>query len=119
MRIGRFVVPLQAICLLGTLVFSSSCGTTGERNDPKTKIGPRLPENEIRNLVLKYTSIGSSREEVWEFVQVRLKHTGDSSEDGPAMRRRWPGRDEGVGVRSVNICLGTYGFPGRTGTFVS
>lgn len=120
MKMGSMLGLLQIVCLLGTvLFFASSCATTADSNDTKIKISPRLSENEIRDRLLKYTPVGSSLEEVREFAQIRLKHIGDPNEDGPATRRRRPGPDEDVGVRSVNVCLGEYGFPGRTGTFIS
>ena len=113
---------ILASCLFACVLFVlSSCGTTSASHQvKKVRVNPRLSENKIRDEILKYTPIESTFVEVREFAQTRLKHVGPApNEDGPATRRHWPGPDESVGVRSVSVCLGEYGFPGRTGTFVS
>ena len=112
---------LLAGCLFGcVLLLLPSCGTTGNSNDKaKVEISPRLSEDKIRDEIFKYTPIGSTLVNVKEFARTRLKYVGPAPyEDGPATRRHWPGPDEEIGVRSVGVCLGDYGFPGRIDTYI-
>lgn len=110
----------QTACLFGLLLFAPSCVTTDASPTVKdVKISPRLSESKIREEILKYTPIGCSSTNVLEFARTRLKHVAAPYEDGPATRRGLRGPDVSVGVRSVKVCLGEYGFPGRTGTFIS
>lgn len=113
MKSGLILRLLQAICLLGAiLLFVSSCGTT-EGHGSRIGISRFGSENHIRKRVLKYTPLGSTYGQVQEFVQYRLKYHGAPDyENLPAGRRISGSSDyESVGVRSVSVWLGEYGFP--------
>lgn len=114
---------VQMSCLIGMLsILLISCGTSqGALRGGKVKIKPSLPEDTIRANLLEYTPIGCALPEVLEFAQTRLKYTGPKPyEGGPATRQSLPQNPvTSIGVRSINVCIGEYGFPGRTGTFVS
>jgi hypothetical protein len=114
MKSGPIMRLFQMACLLSAvLFFTSSCGTT-EGHSPRIGISRFGSENHIRNRVLKHTPLGSTYGQVQEFVQYRLKYHGAPDyENTPADRRRPGGSGyESVGVRSISVWLGQYGFPG-------
>jgi hypothetical protein len=116
----KAVSLLQLTMTLLLLMGACSCRTN--RNNAAIHLKPKLPENEIRMRILTFTPIGDSSAEVLQFVRTRLRHVGPEPtyEQVPATRQR----DTKVGVTSfgngsINVCLGEYGFPGRTATFIS
>lgn len=110
------MILLRAISLIGVLVLAVSC--TAERLNQKmedntaVRISPRLPEEEIRSAILRYTPVGSSIDEVLAFAQKRLKHKYMHDkllhEKLPSVYERDPNNPEGINQIGVN--LGGYGF---------
>jgi len=99
-----------------TVLLAASCQTGGLA--PTVHLSPKLPEDQIQSKVLTYTPVGSDKQAVMTFVHSRLKHRGDPYfSPTPAVKhhRRGP---TSVGVHSVTVCLGEYGFPGRRVTFI-
>jgi len=102
------------LCLL--LLFSCSSQTIREQpSGGKVRISPRLPVDQVRAEILKYTPTGSSADATLEFARNRLKHLYD----GPDYDRRnavfrhfdEPRKGgESVGSRSITVLLGRYGF---------
>ena len=112
MKCRRIFALIRVVFLLGVpLFFVSSCGTT-EGHGSRVGISRFGSANHIRNRVLKYTPIGSTYEEVHEFVQYRLKYKYGPYYDNVPATRLSGDIYEQVGVRSINLFLGDYGFPG-------
>ena len=79
---------------------------------------PGHSEARIRDELLKHTPIGSSFSNVLEFARNHLKYVGPAPYIGGPVSRHWPPPSKSVGVRTVGVCLGSYGFPGRTDTYL-
>src|SRR6266540_7569996 len=90
-----FIVRLIfALCLL--LGFACSCQTSSDlQGREQVQINPRLPEEQIRAKILKFTPIGTSEHDVIEFARTQLKH----GKAGPSQSA----------VNSVLVLLGRYG----------
>ena len=111
MKCCRIFALIRVAFLLGVLLFfASSCGTTGGHGS-RVGISRFGSANHIRNRVLKYTPIGSTYAEVHKFVQYRLKYKYVYYDNVPATRLRGDNYEQ-LGVRSINLFLGDYGFPG-------
>jgi hypothetical protein len=106
----RWLSCLSLSCLLGVLMLLSSCATGPHGS--RVRVSRFGSENHIRNKILKYTPIGSTYEQVQEFIQYRLKYRTPDYENSPAIRGHWPGPYEEIGVRRIDVWLGEYGFPG-------
>jgi hypothetical protein len=118
MKTSHFTRLLQTSFLPGALAllfFTSSCATT-----TTVKIHPSSSESHVRGKILKYTPVGSSYEQVTDFVHSRLETLGPPHyRNAPASRpigRR--GEYESVGVHYI-IVLVAEGSVGHEGTFVT
>jgi hypothetical protein len=103
-----------ALCLL--LGLACSCQSSPDPSTTKVRISPRLPEEQIRAEILKYTPVGSSADEVLSFARTRLKHAQiepDAISPNPVIRHFYglpKKHPEVIGKRSITVLLGRYGF---------
>ena len=130
----KLKTPILIIFFGGILTGVVSCKTANAEQSAhdksKVRINLRLPEEKIRSVIFAYTPTGSSTNEVFEFVQKRLKHKDDliyetrgvvlfgKKKPGESWRNR---EMKEVGESNINVWLGDYGFNPflRTGVYVS
>ena len=98
-----------SVCVCLCLLLAVACSTEAVGHPPsgnKVRINPRLPEEQIRREILKYTPVGCTEDKVIEFGNNRLVHVGE----GPLHDR----------PDQLNVLLGTYGWNpfGRNDTWV-